>query len=65
MTAFCQSGDPYPVVVTPADGVWSGTGIVNGELVPALLAPGSNSLTYTAISASGCATIATYSVEMI
>ncbi len=64
VTAFCQSGDPYPVVVTPADGVWSGTGIVNGELVPALLSPGSNSLTYTAISASGCATIATYSVEI-
>jgi hypothetical protein len=37
---------------------------VNGDLVPALLAIGSNNLTYTATSASGCSTVATWSIEV-
>ena len=63
-TTFCQGGSAFPLVATPPDGVWSGAGVVNNELVPALLAVGSNSLTYTATSATGCATVASYIVQV-
>lgn len=63
-TIFCQNSSPFTLVAEPAGGVWAGAGVVNNELVPALLAIGSNNVTYTATSASGCSTVATWSVEV-
>ncbi|MEZ4756513.1 MAG: T9SS type A sorting domain-containing protein [Flavobacteriales bacterium] len=64
-TVFCQNAGAYPLDASPEGGVWAGPGVVNGELIPALLAVGNNNLTYTATSASGCSTIATWSVQVL
>ena len=63
-TAFCQQGASFPLMASPSTGVWSGAGVVNGELVPALLAQGSNTLIYSATSATGCTTMASYTVQI-
>lgn len=63
-TIFCQNTTPFTLEASPAGGVWTGAGVVNGELVPALMAIGNNDLTYTATSTSGCSTVATWSIEV-
>ncbi len=63
-TIFCQNTGAFPLDASPAGGVWAGPGVVNGELITALLAVGNNNLTYTATSAAGCSTIATWSVQL-
>jgi hypothetical protein len=65
VSTFCQNGGAYPLEATPAGGDWAGAGVVDQVLYPELLDVGINNLTYTATSALGCTTVATWSVEVL
>jgi hypothetical protein len=65
VSTFCQNGGAYPLEASPAGGDWAGAGVVNDLLHPELLPVGINNLTYTATSALGCTTVATWSVEVL
>lgn len=53
---FCQSADPVNLTGTPAGGVFSGSGVANGELDPSTLSYGVYYVTYTFTEANGCYT---------
>lgn len=44
---FCITDPCVPLVGTPAGGIWSGTGIVNGQFCPQVAGAGTSTITYT------------------
>ncbi len=64
-STFCQNGGAYPLEASPAGGDWAGVGVEDGVLYPELLAVGITNITYTATSALGCTTVATWPVEVL
>jgi hypothetical protein len=53
---FCQAEGPINLVGSPSGGVFSGSGITGNQLNPAILSPGTYTVTYTFTEANGCYT---------
>lgn len=52
---YCEDSAPVTLTVTPAGGIFSGPGIVNGnQFDPTIAGPGSHTLTYTYTDVNGC-----------
>jgi hypothetical protein len=50
---FCASEPCVPLIGTPPAGVWTGTGVVNGQFCPNVANIGPNNITYT-VTQSNC-----------
>lgn len=55
---FCVTDPCVPLVGTPAGGIWTGPGVVNGQFCPQVAGPGASTITYT-YSNGGCTFTAT------
>ena len=55
---FCVTDPCVNLVASPAGGVWTGTGVVNGQFCPQVAGPGAATITYTYTN-SGCSFTAT------
>lgn len=64
--AYCANGDQIVLGgVTPTNGVWSGPGVTDGLLDPAVAGIGTHLLSYFAASAEGCARQAATSIQLV
>lgn len=60
---ICENYSPLPISGgSPNGGVYSGNGIVNDTLYPALAGPGNNQLTYTFTNSVGCTNLSNSSI---
>jgi hypothetical protein len=61
---ICVSDQPFALGGIPSGGVWSGTGVSGGQLIPSNLVSGSSYvLTYSFTSAAGCSASDTTSLK--
>ncbi|MBP6643613.1 MAG: T9SS type A sorting domain-containing protein [Flavobacteriales bacterium] len=65
MSAYCISSGPITLGgALPADGFWSGNGVLNGVLDPSVTGPGIHLLSYYATSPEGCGRQAVTTIEL-
>ena len=64
---FCSNASNINLSAATPGGTWSGTGITNsttGQFSPSTAGPGTHTITYTVVSANGCAGIDTVNITV-
>lgn len=58
---LCADADPFPLQASPGNGIWTGTGISNGQFDPAA---GGQTLIYQVTDANNCSNSATQTITV-
>ncbi len=61
---YCLSNNPAALVLSPAGGQLTGTGVVNNQFIPSQAGVGTYTLTYTYQDANGCSNSTTITVQV-
>ncbi len=64
---FCSNASNVNLLAATPGGTWSGTGIINsttGQFSPSTAGPGVHTITYTVVSANGCAGVDTVNITV-
>ncbi len=64
-SAVCVGAAPVNLSGTPAGGVFSGTGVSNGQFLPTTVGQGTYVITYTYMNSNGCVNSATSTVQIL
>lgn len=65
LATYCTDGEPITLEgAAPNGGTWSGAGVANGALDPALVGPGLHLLNYFVMSDDGCSAQASTTIEL-
>ncbi len=64
-SAVCVGGAPVNLSGTPAGGVFSGTGVSNGQFLPTTVGQGTYTVTYTYMNSNGCVNSATSTIQIL
>jgi len=64
-SAVCVGGAPVNLSGTPVGGVFSGTGVSNGQFLPTTVGQGVYTITYTYMNANGCVNRATSTIQIL
>ena len=62
---YCVSNTPAGLVLSPAGGQLTGSGVVNNQFIPSQAGVGSFTLTYTYQDANGCSNSTTVNVQVV
>mgnify|MGYP003321134842 FL=1 len=64
-SAVCVGSAPINLSGTPAGGVFSGTGVSNGQFLPTTVGQGTYTITYTYMNTNGCVNSATSTIQIL
>jgi len=64
-SAVCVGAAPVNLSGTPVGGIFSGTGVSNGQFLPTTVGQGVYTLTYTYMNSNGCVNSATSTVQVL